>query len=297
MIHPRRGAALPGALVLLMVSGGVVAASAACDGRVETVLASEEGGPGSPPLSEAGPAACSTGTPYGEETVFPPGAREGAGPTCVLRCGDTSSATWGGAGNPTPTISALPTGACEDEGAACNLHAVKPCATQGPNHGTYMLFECRCQSGNWTCAAAYRGGRDCAGANDGGLSLAVDGIQCIGVSATITTKTPPDERIWRAEVMATCGALGTVALVVTSKDDVPYPQSCVAGTRVQASVSADGDAGFRAYEANDTRGSCTIASGPSTAAHGPPLRFEATIVGTGDGTRSHDVTFRSANAP
>lgn len=120
------------------------------------------------PRSQA--SACSTGTPYGAETTFPPGAREGAGPACTLRCGDTSSATWGAGGIPKPTISALPSGTCADEGSVCNLDAVKPC--NRPDHGTLMLFECRCTAGTWACVAEYKGGGACsvgdAGAPTGG---------------------------------------------------------------------------------------------------------------------------------
>jgi hypothetical protein len=110
---------------------------------------------------------CSTGTPYTRDTRFPTGPYESNEPQCALRCGDTSGASWGAGGTkPVPTVSAVPTGACEYEQEACQMLAVTVCPHADrtpPNEvGTLLQFECHCRNRTWECSSAYRSGGGCS---------------------------------------------------------------------------------------------------------------------------------------
>jgi len=113
---------------------------------------------------------CSTGTPYTDDTVFPDGKPQTPeAKECIKRCGDTSTATWGASGGPSPTVSALPTGACEIAGEKCHLSAVRRfCPLSGNTQGVLLSFTCSCIGGQWSCAGVYEAGGAFVGCADGG---------------------------------------------------------------------------------------------------------------------------------
>lgn len=136
--------------------------------------------------AEVGAEVCSTGQPYDSSMAFPerdpktplPGVK------CVPRCGDTSSAYWGAGGGPSPTVSALPTGACTTASAACSMSAIRLfCPRQGyPPQGVLLDFECRCADGSWSCAGSYKAGGTgpyppCHDADAGDLDGSADGSE------------------------------------------------------------------------------------------------------------------------
>ncbi len=118
---------------------------------------------------------CSTGPAYAWDTTFPQGPKESSQPECIPRCGEHPTLDWGssgGAGGPSPTIDAVPSGACAYEDEACSMVAVKRCCGPDGDNGQAFVFECRCRAKTWVCVAAFHGGDVCA--CGGGEDAAVD---------------------------------------------------------------------------------------------------------------------------
>jgi hypothetical protein len=141
---------------------------------------------GAAPPVEAGPDACSSGPPYDSATFLEQRDADTPLPErqCVPRCADTSQAYWGAGGGPTPTVSALPTGACDAQ-EACSMQAVRVFCqgtsdqpTFSPD-GALFEFECACNEHNWRCKGNYVSGGagvypPCPAPSDGG-DVPVDG--------------------------------------------------------------------------------------------------------------------------
>lgn len=135
----------------------------ACSSSTTATSPSAAAGSSAKPADKSPP--CSTGTPYDSSTPFP--GRDSGAPLpeteCVGRCGDTSRAYWGANGGPSPTVSALPTGACEGA-ESCHMSAVRLFCQAPPNPsaneptGALYEFECRCISGQWSCRGDYTAG-------------------------------------------------------------------------------------------------------------------------------------------
>lgn len=101
--------------------------------------------------------------------------------------------------------------------------------------------------------------------------MIVDGITCTGVTEKITSQTAPDGHTWTVDIAGTCGSLGLVSVLVVSKDDLAYPQSCSASSSVRLSVGSEaGDAELLAYATDVAGGGCEILSGPEGAKSSSP---------------------------
>lgn len=125
--------------------------------------------------------------------------------------------------------------------------------------------------------------------------MTVDFVSCTGITASVTKATAPDGKTWTLDLKGTCGALGLVDVFVVSKDDIAYPQSCGTGTGIQMSVGGEGDAGFLAYDSR-YGGSCSVASGPSTANQATGIKLTGTV-GNAALTATHTFTYAAADAP
>lgn len=104
--------------------------------------------------------ACTTADPYPLDAIFPSLDREPADvPECTKRCGDDSQGVWGAGGGPSPLISALPVGACANEGNVCQMTAVRlSCPEDSMTQGILFDFECECVSAVWSCRSRYLAG-------------------------------------------------------------------------------------------------------------------------------------------
>ena len=104
--------------------------------------------------------ACSTGPAYANDAVFDAGPAESQQPNCVPRCGAHPNLVWststGVNAGPSPTLEAVPSGACTYEGEACSMVAVRACCPSSPGAG--LLFECHCTNLTWNCVAANASG-------------------------------------------------------------------------------------------------------------------------------------------
>jgi hypothetical protein len=116
---------------------------------------------------------CSTGPPRtsipNERALDEP--RNGGDPYCVARCGDVSSAHFGASGGPLPTVSALPTGACSEDGERCQMHVIElysgACCPKDMGYTSHVVCECR--AGTWICGPIGGGsGGVCVCLPDGG---------------------------------------------------------------------------------------------------------------------------------
>lgn len=140
---------------------------------------SNEYGPYSEPPYVGPRSPCSTGPAHPWDTTFPEGPRQSPHPVCVERCGMHPTMTWGERGGVSPTMDAVPSGACSFEGEACSMVAVRPCCSPEGDQGQALLFECRCHGGTWACASTHHGGGACAcgadGADGGGDASADSG--------------------------------------------------------------------------------------------------------------------------
>jgi len=110
--------------------------------------------------------------------------------------------------------------------------------------------------------------------------LTVDGMPCTAPTSQLTTMTGADGKTWSFTLHSTCGAVGSIDVIVTSKDDVPYPQACGASTLVQMSVGSGAMAST--FESSGS-GSCAITSGPSTSHESAPVSVQADLAsGSGE---------------
>ena len=119
-------------------------------------------------------------------------------------------------------------------------------------------------------------------------ALLIDGMACAMVTNVVMTKGPATGHTWSDEISASCpGGLGAVSLYVAAPDDAPYPQST--NIDVQLSVGGEGDAGFLAYDAQNSGSSASITSGPTVANESTPSALTATL--TNGAGKSHTVSF------
>jgi len=120
--------------------------------------------------------------------------------------------------------------------------------------------------------------------------MIVDGITCTAVTEKITAQTAPDGHTWTVDIAGSCGALGAVSVLVTSKDDLAYPQSCNESSSVRLSVGSEaGDAELLAYATDVAGGACTILSGPEGAKSSSPQL--TAIVSSGSG-KTHSLRYQ-----
>ena len=105
--------------------------------------------------------------------------------------------------------------------------------------------------------------------------LTVDGMPCTAPTSQLTTMTGADGKTWSFTLHSTCGAVGSIDVIVTSTDDVPYPQACGARTLVQMST---GSGAMPTTFESTGGGSCAIESGPSTSHESAQVSFQANLV-------------------
>ncbi len=124
------------------------------------------------------------------------------------------------------------------------------------------------------------------------LGLTVDGVWCMSMMTGVGSPWPS----WKVILEGSCGALGVVHGVMDSNAAFAYPQSCGIGTTIQWGMDSDGDAGVLYYAADTSRGSCTLATGPTTTTPNAPLDVRATVVHARNPSLSHVITYRSVAA-
>jgi hypothetical protein len=115
-------------------------------------------------LSSDGQSACSTGPAYVFETAFPDIENADSSlPECVPRCENGDKRSGYGTASNAWTIEALPSGACTNDGEACQMAAVRvrTCPSGEKSMCSYTGYECHCEGGNWKCYSGPKGASAC----------------------------------------------------------------------------------------------------------------------------------------
>lgn len=118
------------------------------------------------------------------------------------------------------------------------------------------------------------------------VGLRIDDQECV---STVSSDGWPN---WRYLLDGDCGSLGHARLVLESVGTVPYPQGCSVATQMMLGMDAEGDAGTLYYEANGSKGSCTVMNGPTSEDPTTAVVVEGVLLHHYEPTRSHHVTYR-----